>query len=1291
MKCEKCGYSNDDKAKYCENCGASLALVCPTCGSPIKPGVKFCKECGTPTAPEQSTPTDQQRLLALQKAAPPELQDKLRVASRQSEGERKPVTILFTDIVGSTSIAEKLDPEEWKEIVSGAHQRVSAAVYRYEGTVAQLLGDGVLAFFGAPITHEDDPLRAVRAALDIQEAIEDYAAELTGVVDGFQMRVGLNTGVVVVGSIGSDLHLEYLAIGDAVNLAARMQSAAQPGKVLISESTAKLVKTAFELNSMGAIKVKGKAEPVTAYEVSRPKGAVESKRGFEELYSPLVGREVELNTLISAVEGLQAGHGQIVAVMGEAGIGKSRLVEEVQTRTSGADGSARWIEGRALSYGGALSFWTITQLINDDLGLSDGDPELRVRLALRRRVKELFGEKAEDVLPYLAHLLGVRLEDELVERVQVLDSETLKHQSLVSITQYFTRLAVERPTVAIFEDLHWADPSTLEALEQLMPVTEKAPLMLLLISRPEREHPSWSIKFKAETDFVHRYTEIALKPLTLNEQDMLVDNLLAISDLPVAVRRLIQEHTEGNPFYLEEIVRNLIEQGAIRREGDRWRAAENISTITIPDTLQGILLARIDRLQEDVRRTLQLASVIGKSFLYRLLEAIAEAEQQLDQHLHQLQRVDLVREKSRLPELEYMFKHSLTQEAAYNSLLVERRKEFHLKVGEALENLFADRQKEFSGMLAHHFDAAGETEKALLYLIQAGDQARMTDEHNVAIRYYQRALEILGEKPGEEERASQVWLKLGLIYNANFQFEASHLAYESAFRLKQKTRTAVPLEPVNYQTFKLAIRATHKTLDPGKVLWSQDVHVTRILFSGLAYINDDMDVIPEIARSWQVLDDGRRYLFHLRDDYQWTDGTPVTAFDFEYAWKRNLHPAIKSDTACVFFDVVGACDYFNGITSDPESVGVRALDAQTLEVRLVEPVAYFPYIVTMPVAFPLPQAAIARCGDEWWLPGRMISNGPFRLIEFDPQHGGIVERMKDYPGSSEGNIGRLEWMVMTDGKDSAKAYMENQIDLFEHPAVPDEIPKEETYTFPVLYTGYINFLTNAPPLDDLRVRQALAMTIDRLAFMKKFHIQVVRGGMIPPGMPGHTPDLALRYDVEMGRKLLAEAGFPGGSGFPELTAIGPTLFAERYAGDFNRQWRENLGITINFQGFDSWSSEDWISGRVHGAIIFSGWLADYPDPDNILRKSGFVAVFPYMGWPDKEYQRLVNQAASTSDRTRRMAMYRQADRMIVADDVLVVPINYSMPVTTVIKPWVKNVKANLLDYLLYQNIIIEPH
>jgi class 3 adenylate cyclase len=604
MNCMNCGHKNDPDAEFCERCGKMLGQECAHCGNPLKPGAAYCKKCGTPVAGQSPSEGEKGRLAAIRQTAPAGLKEKIRSSSAQIEGERKPVTILFTDIVGSTSLAEKLDPEEWKEIVLAAHQRVSQAVYKYEGTIAQLLGDGVLAFFGAPVTHEDDPVRAVRAALDIQEAIVKYAQELKGYIDNFQMRIGVNSGTVVVGSIGSDLHMEYLAIGDAVNLAARLQSAARPGKVLISESTARHVRAAFDLECLGEIRLKGKAEAVISYEVTQSKAAPESLRGFKELYSPLVGRSGELGGLREVLESLLKGHGQIASIIGEAGIGKSRLAEEARREFTGRPQGLHWIEGRALSYGSTLSFWTINQLLYSDLGLSDGDPEVRVRAALKRRLKELFAEKDRELLPYLARLLGVTLEDGQAEKVSMLDGETLRRQTLVCLCRYFQRLAERQPTVLVFEDLHWADPSSLEALQELLAVTDRAPLMLLLLFRLEREHGSWQVKVKAETDYAHRYTEFQLKPLSPDDQLRLVDNLLAIADLPGQVREVILEHSEGNPFYLEEIVRSLIDQGAIRRTGEKWQATRELTDISIPETLEGVLLSRIDRLQEDVRRTL---------------------------------------------------------------------------------------------------------------------------------------------------------------------------------------------------------------------------------------------------------------------------------------------------------------------------------------------------------------------------------------------------------------------------------------------------------------------------------------------------------------------------------------------------------------------------------------------------------------------------------------------------------------------------------------------------------------
>jgi len=897
----------------------------------------------------------------------------------------------------------------------------------------------------------------------------------------------------------------------------------------------------------------------------------------------------------------------------------------------------------------------------------------------------LFGEKAAEVLPYLAHLLGVRLEDQLAERVQALDGETLKRQSLLSIAQYFTRLAQQQPLVLVFEDLHWADPSSLEALEQLLSATDRVPIMLLLLSRLEREHGSWRIKLKAETDFNHRYIEINLKPLSANEQNQLVDNLLAIADLPETVRKLILERAEGNPFYLEEIVRSLIEQGAIVQDGKSWRASGDILNVKIPDTLQGVLLARIDRLQEDVRRTLQMASVIGRSFLYKLLEAIAEAEQQLDLHLAQLQRVDLVREKNRLPELEYMFKHSLTQEAAYNSLLLERRREFHRKVGEALETLFAGRKEEFLGLLAHHFDAAGDREKAVVYLIRAGDKARLTDEHTEAIGFYQRAVELLANV-SDARRLAQVWLKLGLIYHANFQFEQAHQAYESAFDCQRKAPPIFQAAPL--RVLRLYNIGTTGSLDPGFSNRGLIYHI----FSGLARLEAGWDVVPDVARSWQVLDGGRRYLFHLRDDALWTDGMPVTAQDFEWTWKRNLSPAVGWVYAPFLYGVVGVQDYHEGRNPDPDSLGVCALDPATLEVRLSEPVAYFPFTFTLPITFPLPRRAIESYGEDWSQPEHIITNGPFRLVEVKDGQSITMERNDSYFGEFLGNVQRVEIFLIENPADRLRAYLENRADLAYIPAseIPADLSSEEKFVHKDNSTRYIVFNLACPPLDDLRVRRALVLALDRTKLVEQSQITVVRGGLIPPRLPGHSPDIGLTYDVITAQRLLSEAGFPGGQDFPRLNGwdIGGT-YTECIA-EIARQWQANLGIVVDFEPILTMGEFDKL--RPRRSMWHSGWFADSPDPENFLGAGGIPLDLHDAGWQNAEYDELVKSAARTTDRVRRMAMYRQADRLLVEEQVLVLPTLYPWERDiTLVKPWVKNYQITPLGNRLFTKIIITDH
>ncbi len=1296
MKCARCGFENDADAEFCENCGTALARICTNCGSPLKLESRFCKKCGTAVSSPSTATRDEivdaegrERLAALQHSAPAALRDKIRASSTKIEGERKAVTILFADIVGSTALAEKLDPEEWKEIVSGAHQRVSEAVYRYEGTIAQLLGDGVLAFFGAPVTHEDDPLRAVRAALDLQRSVEGYAGQLRGYTDSFQMRAGINTGTVVVGQVGGELHMEYLAIGDAVNLAARLQSAAQPGKVLISESTARLVMAAFELEALGEIAVKGKVQPVKVFEVIVRKAAPASGRGLEGLRSPLVGRDRELAVLEAALAELAAGRGQIVSLLGKAGIGKTRLMDDGRR----AQAHLKWLQGRAPSYGQALPFWTIRQLIQSDLGLSEGDPEARIKVALRRRVKTLFGEQADESLPYLLLVFGIGLEAEAAGRLRALDEATVKRQIHAALSSYFARLAAEQPTVLVFEDLHWADPSTLQVLESLLALTDRVPLLLLLLARVERDQGWWVVKQRAETDYAHRYTNISLKPLTAGEQNQLVDNLLEAAELPEATRRLMLERSEGNPFYLEEVIRSLIEQGALVHHDQGWRATDRIAAVQIPDTLQGVLLARIDRLSDDVRHTLQAASVIGKSFLYELLEAVVEADRQLDAHLSELQRVDLVQEKARRPELEYIFKHSLTQAAAYDSLLLDRRKEFHRRVGLALERLYANRREDAYGLMAYHFGRAGEPEKSLEYANKAGDRARGLFAYPEAIDYYQQVLDVLKAQK-EYELAARTAMKVGLLHHILFDFTRSHAAYEDGFALWQASEnTPLPASPPAPHALRVH-RYSPQTIDPGLTADSNSDAFVDQLFDGLIALTPDLDVVPAVARTWDVLDGGQKYVFHLHDGARWSDGVALTAHDFEFAWKRVLSPQLGSAVAPRLYVIKGARAYHQGQVPTSQAVGVRALDDLTLEVELESPTGYFLHLLTQSYACPVPRHVVEKLGPAWTEVGHLVCNGRFQLGDWRLRQSMTLSRNSSYHGRFRGNVQLIEIVLQNDldADVSLELYEADRLDIIRVPPAKINAMRQrypaEYLSGPLAGTTCLMFDQTRPPFDDIRVRRAFAHGIDRDALANQILSGMVvpaLGGSVPPGIVGHSAAIGPAYDPERARQLLAEAGFPNGRDFPEvelLVSRNPLRISTM--AYLQTLLQANLGVAIHPSTADTFPEFlERVGSKDPPAMYISGWLADYPDA-NI-----FLTQFELSRSHNAVFDQLLEEASHVSDQVERTRLHQAADR-IVMDEALAIPLYYDR-YHLLVKPWISHLRLSPVETLNWQDIVIEPH
>ena len=648
--------------------------------------------------------------------------------------------MLFCDVTGSTAAAELLDPEEWAEIMNGAFEHLIAPVYRFEGTLARLMGDAILAFFGAPISHEDDPQRAVMAGIEILNATASYRDEVRrrwGVE--IEVRVGINTGLVVMGEVGADLRVEYTALGDAINVAARMEQAARPGTVLVSADTQRLIAPLFEFEDLGPIEVRGKTQPVSAYRVISAKSEPGSLRGIEGLRSPLIGREKEVETLRRVFDALKEGRGGIVNVIGEAGLGKSRLIEEASAQLAqDTTTPVHWIEAKGVSYDTGRPYGMFVTILRHTFGIDEKDPPETVH----RKLSLVFAGRSQadrENVAAVVELLLSPVSSPVSDRVE---GDEIKAQMLDALLGVWRQ--VSEPTVIYLDDLHWADPASVEFLGHLLQLAQEAPVVILSVFRPELQSPAWQIKLKAETDPPDLYTEIALAPLSDGDSDKLFGQLLTIPDSETALRTSILEKAAGNPLFIEEFTRTLMETGAATLDdsGLRWTESATVQQVRIPQNLQGLLTARIDRLGEDARRTLQMGAVIGRAFHVRVLKQISDGPVAVDRELNTLQSAGLIQESAGLPEPEYTFRHDLMREAAYGSILIRRRRDYHQPVGNAVEELFCDRLEEQAHPLAYHFREAQDNQRALDYSIMAGDVAARLYANEEAFTHYSSAIEM---------------------------------------------------------------------------------------------------------------------------------------------------------------------------------------------------------------------------------------------------------------------------------------------------------------------------------------------------------------------------------------------------------------------------------------------------------------------------------------------------------------------------------------------------------------------
>ena len=707
----------------------------------------------------------------LDRYLPQELVTKLEAArSRNSmAGERRVITMLFCDVKGSTAAAEKVDPEVWTDIMNGVFECMIRPIYKYEGLVPRLMGDAILAFFGAPITHEDDPQRAVLAGLEIQEGIKSYAEEIR-LKHGleFGLRVGINTGLVVVGEIGSDLRMEYTAIGDAINLAARMEQTATVGTIQISDETYKLVAPFFEVEPLGEVEVKGKSAPTKTYRVLGVKAAPGNLRGLEGLSSPLVGRDTQLALLDERFEGLSEGEGSFIAVIGEAGLGKSTLIAELKKSHEGP--RYQWLRGDALSYTRSISYYPWRQIIRQSIDAREIDSPAEVREKLRYKC-ECCTVPGGDV-PFLEAMLAVE-NNESLQVVSGVQGDALIQKMADATRGYLCGIAMEGPLVIVFDDLHWADEASLNLLFSLSDLADKHPMFFICMLRPDKTAPSWvSIKVIQEK-LQRRFDSVLLEPLQAEQTDVMLTNLLGVGDLPKFVRDLIVEKADGNPFFVEEIIRSLIETKQLVRENSHWKAVSDSAKVTLPNTLRGVLSARIDRLPEISKHVLQNAAVIGRLFDVRVLKPLTSLNGGLDAQIQYLKEASLIESFSN----EYAFRHALIQEAAYESILIKKRTELHRRIGEIMEALYADRVEEFAPLLAYHFYNAAD-ERSLKYDVIAGEKSARLYANAEAVTHFSRALEVAKRNGSENQFITKLHTQLGSALELSGRYEQAVQNYD---------------------------------------------------------------------------------------------------------------------------------------------------------------------------------------------------------------------------------------------------------------------------------------------------------------------------------------------------------------------------------------------------------------------------------------------------------------------------------------------------------------------------------
>ncbi len=750
MKCPRCQHENPADAVFCQECGTRLEVVCRGCGTASQLGAKFCKKCGQPvaTTPTAAAPA---KFPSPESYTPKHLAQKILTSKSALEGERKQVTVLFADLKGSMELLADRDPEEARKILDPVLERMMEAVHRYEGTVNQVMGDGIMALFGAPLAHEDHAVRACYAALRMQDTVKRYADEVRRTQGTtVRIRIGLNSGDVVVRAVGSDLRMDYTAVGQTTHLAARMEQLADPGSTLLSSYTLALVEGQIQVKALGPMPVKGLAEPIEVYEVLgastvRSRFQAAAARGL----TAFVGRAPEMEQLYQALDHALTGRGQIIAVVGEPGVGKSRLYYEFTHSHRVQDCFV--IASTSVSYGKAASYFPLIDLLRTYFRIEGRDDARLIREKVTGRLLSL-DRALEPFLAAVLWLLDVSPDDPQWEQ---LDPPQRRQQILDGVKRLLLRESQTQPVVVVFEDLHWIDAETQALVDALVEGLPAARLLMLVNYRPEYQH-TWGSKTY--------YRQLRIDPLPVASAHQLLDTLLGSDPTVRPLKALLVQRTEGTPFFLEESVRTLVETKVLLGDPGSYRLLKSVDAIEVPATVKALLAARIDRQSPEEKAVLQAASVIGTDVPFEVLQAITDlAPDPLRRRLALLQAAEFLYEIKLFPDLEYTFKHALTHEVAYGSLLGDRRRALHARIVEAIERLYADRLGEQIERLAHHAVRSEVPGKAVPYLYEAGARAVQRSANGEAVTYLRQGLDLVGKlPPGRDQLRHELRLRLAL-------------------------------------------------------------------------------------------------------------------------------------------------------------------------------------------------------------------------------------------------------------------------------------------------------------------------------------------------------------------------------------------------------------------------------------------------------------------------------------------------------------------------------------------------